>query len=270
MRYFQYFPTLTYRTTEIQNGLPQEIVRSVPNMTVRLQSIAELGAYEWYQIQDRDRADTLAAQWYGSSKYAWVVMLSNNMRDLYDWPMTNLEFYDYMNKKYLNYVVSSVSIADGGQNYQIDDVVIVNGATAIQAILKVTTVAVGGVATSVEILDRGSYAPDNLPVIENNTATTFTGNGTGLKVNLTLIDKIPATQLMVHQYLWNNSDTGQQLVVDATLYATLDFNNRSQISVYDYENSLNDKRRDIKRLLPDTFQSFLRQFEQLMGSLNVS
>ena len=100
MRYFQYFPTLNYRTTEIQNGLPQEIIRAVPNMLVRLQSTIDFGAYDWYKIQDRDRPDLLGAQWYGDSQYAWVVLLTNNMRDLYDWPMTNLEFHDYMAQKY--------------------------------------------------------------------------------------------------------------------------------------------------------------------------
>jgi hypothetical protein len=189
MRYFQNFPTLAYRANEIQNGLSQEVIRSVPNMTVRLQSIAELGAYEWYRIQDRDRADTLAAQWYGSSQYSWVVMLSNNMRDLYDWPMTNLEFHDYIVKKY----ESATGVGDGTQQ----------------------------------------------------------------------------SQDTVYQYLWINADTGQELVVDATLYAEIPLLQRRQISVYDHESNLNDRRRDIKRLLPDTFQSFLRQFQQLMGSLNV-
>lgn len=198
MRYFQYFPTLTYRTTEILNGLPQEILRAVPNMTVRLQSAADLGAYEWYKIQDRDRADLLAAQWYGDSRYAWVVMLSNNMRDLYDWPMTNLEFHDYMAQKY-----------------------------------------------------------ESMP---------------GLR------DGVEQSQITTHQYLWSDPNTGQELTIDEYWYNQSDptkyplpipANQKREISVYDYEEQLNDKRRDIKRLLPETFQSFLRQFQQLMGSLNV-
>ena len=91
MRYFQKFPTVNYQTTEIENGLPHAMNRTVPNMSVRLQSTLELGGYEWYKIQDRDRADLLSAQWYGDSQYSWVILLSNNMRDLYDWPMTNLD-----------------------------------------------------------------------------------------------------------------------------------------------------------------------------------
>jgi len=191
MRYFQKFPTLNYRTTEIQNGLPQEIFRTVPNMTVRLQSVLNLGGYEWYKIQDRDRPDLLAAQWYDSSEYAWVVMLSNNMRDLYDWPMTNLEFHDYMAKKYQTYDENGV-----GQN-----------------------------------------------------------NG------------VEQSQITIHQYLWINSDTGQELVVDEIFYAALSSYERRQMSVYNYEEQLNDKRRDIKRLFPDTFRLLLRQFQELTGGI---
>ena len=191
MRYFQKFPTLNYRTTEIQNGLPQEIFRTVPNMTVRLQSVLNLGGYEWYKIQDRDRPDLLAAQWYDSSEYAWVVMLSNNMRDLYDWPMTNLEFHDYMAKKYQTYDENGV-----GQN-----------------------------------------------------------NG------------VEQSQITIHQYLWINSDTGQELVVDEIFYAALSSYERRQMSVYNYEEQLNDKRRDIKRLFPDTFRLLLQQFQELTGGM---
>lgn len=187
MRYFQNFPTVNYRTIEIQNGLPQEVIRSVPNMLVRLQSSVDLGAYEWYKIQDRDRPDLLAAQWYNDSQYAWVVMLSNNMRDLHDWPMTNLEFHDYMAKKY--------------------------------------------------------------------------ESGVGL------LDGVAESQERIYQYLWKNPDTNQELVIDATLYATTAANVRRQVSVYEHEEELNNRRRDIKRLLPETFQLLLRQFDQLMGGV---
>lgn len=103
MRYFQKFPRIPYTTTEILDGVPRRMNRLVPNMTVTLQlsqARESLLAHEWYRIQDRDRPDTLAAQWYGSSEYAWVILLSNRMRDWYDWPLTNPEFYAYMSRKY--------------------------------------------------------------------------------------------------------------------------------------------------------------------------
>lgn len=103
MRYFQYFPPIEYKTSEVIDGQFRTITRAIPNMTVRLQIAAltdEFLPHEWYRIQDRDRPDTLAAQWYGSSQYAWVILLTNNMRDWYDWPMTTVEFLEYIQRKY--------------------------------------------------------------------------------------------------------------------------------------------------------------------------
>lgn len=100
MLYFQKFPTVNYRTTEVINGLPQQFVRGVPNMTLQFKVDYAAGDYDWYTVTDRDRADTLAAQWYGSSEYTWVILLANDMKDLYDWPMDTLQFHRYMAKKY--------------------------------------------------------------------------------------------------------------------------------------------------------------------------
>lgn len=109
MRYFQSFPIATYHTSEVVNGRTQRFIRSVPNMTLQFQVQYQNGSYTWYTIQDRDRPDTVAAQWYGSSQYTWVVLLSNGMKDIYDWPMSTLQFYDYMNEKY----ETAVGLNDG-------------------------------------------------------------------------------------------------------------------------------------------------------------
>lgn len=100
MRYFQNFPSIVYRTSEIVNGIPQLTDRIVPNMTVRFKPFFENFSFVPYTVQDRDRPDTVAAQFYRSSEYTWVVLLSNEMNSLYDWPMSSREFADYMNAKY--------------------------------------------------------------------------------------------------------------------------------------------------------------------------
>lgn len=100
MRYFQKFPLILYTMNETVGDKSQAIIRAVPNMTLKFDMSYAQGDYDWYRISERDRPDTLAAQWYGTSQYTWVVLLSNNMKDLYDWPLTDLEFNHYMNRKY--------------------------------------------------------------------------------------------------------------------------------------------------------------------------
>ncbi len=108
MDFFQRFPTVNYIMTE--GGV--SINRTVPNMTVALDMVLsdeEGTSFSFYRIKDRDRPDTVAAQFYGSSRYAWIILLANKMRDWYDWPLTDEEFYHYMARKY----ESVVGLKDG-------------------------------------------------------------------------------------------------------------------------------------------------------------
>lgn len=101
MQFFQRFPALSYTTTE---GTSDQIInRQVSNLTVKLVMDIlddEKLPYLNYRIKDTDRPDTVAADVYGTSRYAWIVLLANKMRDWYDWPLTDQEFYTYMNQKY--------------------------------------------------------------------------------------------------------------------------------------------------------------------------
>ena len=103
MRYFQEFPKTSYRMSEAANGAFSEITRTVPNMTVKL--VLDIREdkntpYETYRVVDSDRPDTVATKLYGAARYAWVILLANNMRDLYDWPLGDKEFVAYLNSKY--------------------------------------------------------------------------------------------------------------------------------------------------------------------------
>lgn len=272
MRFFQRFPTVTYTTTEVVDGIEQTLLRTVPNMTARFAVDMTAGSFTYYTVQDRDRPDTLAAQWYGSSRYTWVVLLSNNMRDLYDWPMSSKEFADYITTKYTDYVVESASISAAGSGYVANDVVTINGTAKTSATLKITSVNGSGNVTGIQILDRGSYANTSIPATSNNVvsfafngANTAAGNRTGLELNLTVTTGIPATQILVHEYQWNDANTGQTVIVDREFYDTLSTADKDIVYVYDHENDLNDARRQVKKLTPDAFTIFVNQFNRLIG-----
>jgi hypothetical protein len=103
VQFFQRFPTVEYQTTEVVDGVIRPVRRTIPNMTVRFVSNIfddENLAYFTYRVKDLDRPDTVAAQFYGAARYAWVVCLVNNIHDLYDWPMGDYEFTQYLDRKY--------------------------------------------------------------------------------------------------------------------------------------------------------------------------
>ena len=105
MQYFTRFPRIPYELTEIEQNVPRVVSRTVPNMTVRtkvntLTDEIQTQPFKTYWIRGEDRPDTVAAKYYGRSEYAWIILLANNLRDWYSWPLSDVEFYDYMNKKY--------------------------------------------------------------------------------------------------------------------------------------------------------------------------
>ena len=114
MNYFTRLPRIPYTATEYTDDTGLPVNRTVPDMTVRfqLQSLvtgSESIPFVTYRIQESERADTIAAKFYGSSQYVWLIFLANNMRDWYDWPMSNEEFENYIAKKY----ESSAGALDG-------------------------------------------------------------------------------------------------------------------------------------------------------------
>lgn len=77
----------------------------VTNLTARAVFVEAIKKYSTmyypYVIRDRDTADSIAAKYYGSSSYDWLVYMANNIIDPYtEWPKPYLQFQDYIVKKY--------------------------------------------------------------------------------------------------------------------------------------------------------------------------
>jgi len=103
MSYFEYFPTTFYDITkqgELQTRaiITKDIIRRV-KVNSRIANSAF--SYDLYDIQEGERPDILAHQFYNSSKFAWVFLVTNEIHDIYeDWPRTERELKNMINKKY--------------------------------------------------------------------------------------------------------------------------------------------------------------------------
>ena len=54
-----------------------------------------------YAIEDGERPDILADRLYGSPKYDWVILLTNNLVNAqYDWPLSNYDLTKTLEKEY--------------------------------------------------------------------------------------------------------------------------------------------------------------------------
>lgn len=93
MAYFSEFPK-----TEFLN---QKIV----NLTIglKLSSLVKEDAFALtkYVVEDGEKPEHIAHNYYGDVKYTWLVLLANKITDpYYQWPLNVKQFEDFIKKKY--------------------------------------------------------------------------------------------------------------------------------------------------------------------------
>jgi hypothetical protein len=103
MAYFNYFPTTFYDMYGDTKNLKVKLATNILIRVRKKMNITNASYFEQYFIQDGDRADTLAHQFYDDSTLHWLIMYANYMTNpYYDWPMTYYDLDKYVAKKYPN------------------------------------------------------------------------------------------------------------------------------------------------------------------------
>ena len=93
MAHFQYFPQTIFLNQSITNlATGFKLNNMIKEGTIDLLN---------HVINDHYRPDTIAHDYYGSSSYAWLVLLSNKILDPYfEWIMGTYTFEEFIKKKY--------------------------------------------------------------------------------------------------------------------------------------------------------------------------
>jgi len=102
--YFSYLPDVFVRTSSYRTGSNDPYVRA-KNLFRRIKIRDDLSdvilGFEKYIIQHNERPEQIADRVYGDVDYDWVVLLTNNIINIYDeWPMSEQEMYQHMVRKY--------------------------------------------------------------------------------------------------------------------------------------------------------------------------
>lgn len=128
MAYFEYFPTIGYDVRGEKNNIR---VQTITNVLVRIRkklNVINSAFFEQYFINDGDRADILAHQFYGDSTLHWVVLYANYMTNpYYDWPLPYFDLQKFVAKKYAD--INGVHHYEDVDGYEVDSDA--SGATAI-------------------------------------------------------------------------------------------------------------------------------------------
>lgn len=104
MGYFRELPELEYQSF-LSDAISSKEYVTVKNLFRRnklrddLQNVFTI--FNKYEIVDGARPDTVAEEFYGDAELDWVVLMTAgiiNVRD--EWPLSNFELYQYVEKKY--------------------------------------------------------------------------------------------------------------------------------------------------------------------------
>jgi len=101
--FFKTFPIIDYddslsRNIILRAGLAKGIVE-------------KYGVFYPYRVKDHERMDTIAFDYYGDSKYFWLVALANDILDPYrDWPLSDTDFMAYVVQKYDSYEYAASTV----------------------------------------------------------------------------------------------------------------------------------------------------------------
>ena len=119
MAYFEYFPQILYDVRGEKNNLRTQ---DITNVLVRIRkklNVINSAFFEQYFINDGDRADTLAHQFYGDSTLHWVIMYANYMTNpYYDWPLPYFDLQKFVAKKYTD--INGVHHYEDADGYEVD------------------------------------------------------------------------------------------------------------------------------------------------------
>lgn len=112
--YFEKFPTISYANNVVNN--------IITKIQISKTSLKDTRLYHPYTLREGERADVLAQNYYGDSRYSWMIYLVNNIVDPYfQWPMNDQEFSSFINKKYGSMEKAIKNIAFYRVEYEQDD-----------------------------------------------------------------------------------------------------------------------------------------------------
>tara|TARA_B100000029_G_scaffold346869_1_gene339227 strand:- start:659 stop:1498 length:840 start_codon:yes stop_codon:yes gene_type:complete len=104
MAYFTHLPLVEVRTSSYrQNNVdPYTVARNIfRRIKIREQLEDVILGFNQYTIRTNERPDQVAWKAYGNMEYDWVVLLCNNIINIYEeWPMTEDELERYIDNTY--------------------------------------------------------------------------------------------------------------------------------------------------------------------------
>jgi len=236
--YFDKFPVIRYQISGVKYSSFQTIRNLLFRTAIIRDALSNSSSYIRYVIRDGDTPEILAAKIYGDSQAHWMILYANDIIDAqYDWPLTSTVFPKYIVDKY-----RSMAEDDLGPNLEDHEIL----------------------AWTQDTTNPASYHHyEKVIKLQNELEQTTTE--TRLVVNKTRLTDDPLD--VPHDYYddladeqdvtpFNTTINGQTVI--QTIY-------RNAVTYYDYEDELNETKRNIRIIKKEYYNQMNTEFGVLTG-----
>ena len=100
--FFSQLPTIFVADAKPDQQITYTEVRNIFRRVILEDKLKKYAtAFEEYYIPEGVRPDNVAYQFYGESELDWIILISNNIVDVYEeWPKSEVNLIEYINEKY--------------------------------------------------------------------------------------------------------------------------------------------------------------------------
>ena len=236
-KYFKHFPTIDFDVKNDGNLIQaKDIFRNI-----RVSSDAEdaITGYEYYYINDQDRPDVLASKLYGDATLYWLFWMVNDQFAIYnDWPKSQSILDKFINRKY-----SGKALVANQQS----DIVSSSDSKFLQGEKVVgSTSSAFGFVTKIDPTNKQVILNDVQGVFQDGE--TVTGSQSTKSFTLSSVRNFSDSP---HHYV--NSDGNKTTSETSTM-----------VTNSEYEQTLNDSKRNIRYIKTDFVPQLLREFKSMI------
>jgi hypothetical protein len=287
--FFKHYPLIRYGNT-VSNTVAVNIFAKIAFQKSIQQNFE---TFHPYTIKEGDRADTIASLYYGDSGYDWIVYFSNNVVDpYYDWYMDSNSLNRFIAEKYQSLTDARRKTKFFRSNYISDDSMITPAAyNALSANQKRFWYSVNGINNniiryerkkedvvfqtnktqqiSISLVGNTSFDIDEY-VFQQNAGVTV-GSATVNFANSTVVIVCNVIGTLSTAYNLKGGNSGANATVSAvnTLSTSIASDIQSyfeSVSFFDYENELNEEKKNIRLIDLSYVQAIEDEFKNLLSS----
>ena len=236
-KYFKHYPTIDF---DVKNdGELIEAKDIFRNIRVRDNSDEAVTGYEYYYVNDQDRPDVLATKLYGDATLYWLFWMVNDQFATYnDWPKSQSILERFIARKY-----SGKALVSNQQS----DIVSSSDSKFLQGEKVVgSTSSAFGYVTKIDPTNKQLILNDVQGVFQVNE--TVTGSQSSKSFTLSSVRNFSDSP---HHYV--NSD-GNKTTSETT----------TMVTNSEYEQTLNDSKRNIRYIKTDFVPQLLREFKSMI------